>query len=123
MNQVDALSQFANNRYIVFETFKRNGEGIKTPVWFVEQGGKLYVWTITSSGKARRIRNNPQVRIAPSTARGHAKADWLAGTAHVLAEKLPQIIDLFQKKYGIQFWLLSHLHGRGRIIIEVALTT
>ena len=106
----------------MLETFRRNGEGIKTPVWFVEQGDKLYVSTITSSGKAKRIRNNPRVRVAPSTVRGSVKADWLAGTARVLA-KSPQIIDLFRKKYGIQFWLLSHLHGRARIIIEIALTT
>ena len=41
-----------------------------TPVWFGEEDGKLYVMTRSDMGKAKRIRNNPQIKLAPCTVRG-----------------------------------------------------
>jgi len=119
---VICTGQFVGQRYVALETYRRNGEGVKTPVWFVEHGGKLYVWTVASSWKARRIRNNPKVRIAPCSARGQLKGSWIEGKAKAnLAETEAnvQVVQMLREKYGLQFWLLSHLHGRGRVIIEI----
>lgn len=117
------MSQFANHKYIALETFRRNGKGVSTPVWFVEYGGKLYVWTIGNSGKARRIRRNSRVRVVPASARGKPRAEWLEGNARVLeGETSAQIVDLLRKKYGLQFWIMSRLHGTGRVIIEIELS-
>jgi len=114
------LSKFVGQRYIALETFKRNGAAVITPVWFIEQGGKLYIWTMATSGKVRRIRNNPAVRISPSRLRGRPKGNWVEANAHVIeGESAAPIIDLMRKKYGLQFWLLNHLHGRGRVVIEI----
>jgi len=116
------LSQFAGRRYIALETFRRNGEGVRTPVWFAEQGGKLYVWTISESAKAKRIRNNPRVRVNPSSVRGQPKGNWIEAKARLIGpEASAPIIDLIRKKYGFQFWIISHLHGgeRRRVIIEI----
>lgn len=114
------MSQFVRQRYIALETYRRNGEAVKTPVWFVERGGKLYVWTIATSGKARRIRNNSKARIAPCSVRGEPKGGWVEAKAHLVeAEAYPPIIDMLRTKYGFQFWLLSHLHGKGRIVFEI----
>ena len=37
------LDQFANQNYLSLETFKKNGDGVKTPVWFVLDRGVFYV--------------------------------------------------------------------------------
>ena len=63
-------SQIQEQKYISLKTFRKNGAGVPTPVWFGEQDGKIYVMTRSDLGKAKRIRNNPQVRVAPCTIRG-----------------------------------------------------
>ena len=58
--------QFAN-----LFTFRKSGDAVKTPVWFAEHDGKLYVMTVEDSGKVKRIRNNDRVQIGPSDQRGN----------------------------------------------------
>ena len=55
-----------------------------TPVWFGEDDGKLYVMTRGTMGKAKRIRNNPQVKVAPCTIRGQVTGPEFPATARVL---------------------------------------
>ena len=57
-------------KYISLTTFRKTGEKVATPVWFGEDGDKLYVMTRSDMGKTKRIRNNPQVTVAPCTVRG-----------------------------------------------------
>ena len=64
------LEQFQKQQYLNIETFRKSGQGVKTPVWFAQDGDSLYVWTQADSGKAKRIRNNGDVNIAPCTASG-----------------------------------------------------
>jgi PPOX class probable F420-dependent enzyme len=73
-----------HQKYISLKTFRKNGAGIATPVWFGEEDGKLYVMTRSDMGKAKRIRNNPQVRVAPCTIRGRVTGPEFAATARVL---------------------------------------
>ena len=60
-------------------SFRKNGTAVPTPVWFSEKDDKLYVMTRSDSGKYKRIRNNPQVRIAPCTMRGKITGPEVAG--------------------------------------------
>jgi len=62
--------EISGQRYISLATFRKNGTPVYTPVWFGEEDGRLFVMTSGKSGKAKRLRNNPEVRIAPSTIRG-----------------------------------------------------
>ncbi|GAB4474876.1 MAG: PPOX class F420-dependent oxidoreductase [Anaerolineales bacterium] len=103
MQTKSVMEQFSNQKYLNIETYRRNGEGVRTPVWFVEQDGKLYVRTGSKSGKAKRIRNFPQVRIAPCKAQGEVIGEWVKGTARrVDNQKAKSINPLFSKKYGLQ---------------------
>ena len=67
---MSTLKQFEYQQYLNIETFRKNGQGVKTPVWFAQEEGGLYIWTETTSGKARRVRATPRVMIAPSRADG-----------------------------------------------------
>ena len=53
-------------------------------MWFGEQDGKLYVMTRGVSGKTKRIRNNPQVKVAPCNMRGKVTGPEFAATARIL---------------------------------------
>lgn len=73
-----------NQKYISLKTFRKSGAGVATPVWFGEDDGKLYVMTRSDMGKTKRIRNNPQVTIAPCTIRGKVTGAEFAATARIL---------------------------------------
>ena len=36
-----ALSQFANEKYLNLETYRKNGTPVLTPVWFADENGIL----------------------------------------------------------------------------------
>ncbi len=98
-----ALSQFKGQSYLNLETFRKSGAGVKTPIWFVEDGGTFYAITDSKSGKARRIRNNGHTRIAPCKGNGDVLGEWIDAHAQLLvdAEKQRYVNALLRKKYGL----------------------
>ena len=42
-----ALDRFRDRKYLNLETYRRDGEGVRTPLWFVEVGGLLYAETLS----------------------------------------------------------------------------
>ncbi len=103
------FKEIGNPTYIALETFRKSGVGVPTPVWVVAENGKLYVWTVGESGKVKRIRNNPQVRMAVSDARGTPKSEWVAAKARVLAAPGDEAAQRkrLAAKYGWQFRLFE----------------
>lgn len=108
------IEQFKNKQYINLETYRKNGEGVKTPVWFAQDGDTLRVWTSIGSGKVKRIRRDGSVRIAPSTATGEPTGEWTSANVVILEsdEDLKHTNELFYKKYG---WLFNMFAALGKI--------
>ena len=77
---------FGKTRQILLVTFKRSGEGMPTPINYGVADGKIYVRTDSSTGKVKRLRNNPRVVVVPSTFRGKPRGHAVAGLARVLPE-------------------------------------
>jgi len=115
--------QFANQQFINVETFRKNGQGVQTPVWFVEDKGTLYVRTVDVSAKVKRIRNNPGVRVMPCDVRGGPKGEWVDGTARfATSDEDKRVGQLLAKKYGLQkvmFEVMSKLQGRRYTVIAI----
>jgi PPOX class probable F420-dependent enzyme len=119
------LAQFDGQKYISVESFKKNGEGVKTPVWFVLHNGVFYVYTEAASWKVKRIRNNPRVRVAVCNVRGDIKGPWLDATASLVEGDERLAADkLLDRKYFLKKLLnvLSRInrHERAMIKIETA---
>jgi uncharacterized protein len=102
------FAAFAGHKYLNLETFKKSGEGVKTPVWFAAEpsanldssAATLYVYTIGASGKVKRIRNNPRVRIAPCDMRGRVLGEWVDARAEIVTgEEAAHGMQLLNKKY------------------------
>lgn len=77
---------FDKTRQIVLVTFKRSGEAVPSPINHGIADGKLYVRTDPSTGKVKRIRNNPRVVVVPSNLRGKPAGPAVAGVARILPE-------------------------------------
>ena len=119
------IDQFAGEKYLNVETFRKNGAGVATPVWFAENEGLLYIYSLSNAGKVNRIRNNPRVRVMPCDVRGKPKGEWVEGRARILdaagAEHAHRLLD---KKYGLVKklgGLFSKLMKRERTTIAIAL--
>ena len=103
------ISDAQNQQYLSIETFRKNGQGVKTPVWFVQDGEVLYIWTQADSGKAKRVRNNSKVNIAPSRGDGAPLEDWVRASASRddSPDAVKHVRGLMVKKYGLVFHLFA----------------
>jgi len=99
-----ASKQFENQAFLNLETFRKDGTGVKTPVWFVEQEGKFYIRTLGNSWKVKRISNNPKINITPCKSRGEPVGTWVTAKANLVKD--PDLVrgikQLFEVKYGDQ---------------------
>lgn len=120
----DKLAQFAGQKYLNLESFRKNGQGVCTPLWFVENNGALYFYTVAKSYKVTRIRNNPRVRIAPCDMRGNVKGEWIDATARELNSSEARVADNpLNRKYGLAKRFLNLLakirgHQRAAFVIQ-----
>ena len=95
------LEQFANQQYLNLETYRKDGQAIRTPVWFVEDNGALYLHTVKNAGKVKRIRRTARVRVAPCDMMGTVNGAWIEGEARVLDETdVARVNQLLDQKYG-----------------------
>jgi PPOX class probable F420-dependent enzyme len=122
---MDKLAQFANQKYLSLESYRKNGEGVRTPLWFVEDNGTLYFYTVAHSYKVKRIHNNPRVRVAPCDVRGKVKGEWVDATARRLDQaEARHADDLLNRKYGLfkrALNFLAKLRGHERAAFAVRL--
>ncbi|HEY7518685.1 MAG TPA: PPOX class F420-dependent oxidoreductase [Methylomirabilota bacterium] len=97
------LAPFAGHRYLNLESYRRTGQPVATPMWFTVDRDVVYVYSLASAGKVRRIGNNPRVRIAPCNARGTLTGPWVNATARIVDDReAAHAQTLLVAKYG---WL------------------
>ncbi len=95
----------SDEKYIRVTTFKKDGTEVSTPTWVVAlEDGKVGFYTSSTSGKVKRLRNDPNVVVQPSDGRGRAKPDTpqLKGTAVVVTgSERDTIYEKVVAKYGL----------------------
>lgn len=124
------MLHLAGKKYINLETYRKNGRGVRTPVWFVESsssggdGNILYVRTSDDTGKYKRIRNNPSVQIAPCDMRGSVKGEWVKGEARKASEEERlKAFKMLEKKYGMMYKMTRmFMSGKNYVVIAIRIT-
>jgi PPOX class probable F420-dependent enzyme len=127
---MEGFADLYTHQYINLITYRRSGETVATPVWFVHENHRLYVGTGRNAGKIKRIRNNPQVLIEPCDARGTPLGERMTAHARVLdVVEHVRINQLLNRKYGLMkriIDLISLINGSaktGRDVIEITQNT
>lgn len=129
-----SFAAFAGHTYLNLETFKKSGDGVKTPVWFAADPAKdlasdaarIYAYTTGNSGKVKRIRNNAHVRIAPCNMSGKLLGEWVEARAEIVAGAEAEYGDrLLNKKYLpwkqlLNFFASFRRRGRVGFVIRPA---
>lgn len=119
-----AFAALDGARYCLLTSFRANGTGVSTPLWFASTGDAVYVKTAVDSGKVKRIRRHPPVEVAPCTFRGRPLGPTVAATARIVVdaaeeERAERALD---RRYGLhRRGLLGLLHLRGVRELYVAL--
>ncbi|MBJ7331941.1 MAG: PPOX class F420-dependent oxidoreductase, partial [Solirubrobacteraceae bacterium] len=88
--------------HMLLVTYRRDGTPVPTPVWFGQDGDRLYVWTEEHAYKAKRLRRQGRALVAPSTARGAPTGEPIAALGRVIddaagRERAAQVI---QRSWG-----------------------
>jgi PPOX class probable F420-dependent enzyme len=119
----EKLAQFTNQKYLNLESYRKNGMPVATPVWFAEDDGVFYVYSLANAGKVKRIRNNPRVRVMPCDVRGKPKGAWVDAEARIAdAATDARGHQLLNKKYGMLKRIgdvFSKLRKRERAVITI----
>ena len=104
-------------------TYKKSGAEVKTPVQFAQQGAVLYIMTIETTGKVKRIRNSNQVKVAPCKFNGELTGPYEDAQARFLSgEEVAVARTALNRKYGMLrqvIILMNMLRGKNRIYIAV----
>ena len=103
-------------RYLNITSFKRDGTGIDTPVWFASDGARLFAFTDLRSAKIRRIRRNPKVLVAPCWPWGQLRGEPRQAHAEVLTktEDLERVRELLLRQNKISYRAVMLFYRLGR---------
>jgi PPOX class probable F420-dependent enzyme len=110
----------ADEKYIAFTTFKKDGSPKPGPVWPVDAGeGRIGFITSSQTWKVKRLGNNSSVELQPSDARGRVKDGTAprSGTAKLVeGTEFDAVQAQVRRKYGFQLTLINGFHSIQRLI-------
>jgi uncharacterized protein len=95
--------------YINILTFKKNGEPVSTPVWFIFKDNKIFFRTSNKSGKFKRIKNNNNIKFALCNIRGKVRSEWHNGVAKVDPNN-KWVFSQINEKYGFFAHLMNIIY-------------
>jgi len=109
------FAPFVRQQTVLLTTFRRNGTPVKTPVNIAVDGDRAFIRSWDSAGKVKRIRNNPEVTIAPCTASGRPTGPPITARARILTgQESAHAGRLLARKHPILQGLLVPLTHRLR---------
>ncbi|MER5909674.1 PPOX class F420-dependent oxidoreductase [Streptomyces sp. NPDC001982] len=106
------LDPFVKQYAVLLTTHKKDGTGVGTPVNIAVEGDHAYFRTPGSTWKVKRIRNNPEVEVAPSTFRGRATGPEIHARARLLdqgSQEDRRAAQLLRHKYPVMQGVLVPL--------------
>ena len=111
--QISPFEPLLKESYASLTTFRKNGDAVPTPMWFAESDRIIYIYTGSTSGKVKRIRNSGRVTLAPCTANGKVTGEIIEGKARIISDQqeIAHADAALAKKYGIQRRLLYLLRS------------
>ncbi len=117
------LNEIESKKYISLETYKKNNQAVRTPVWFVVKNDLVYVVTRDETGKIKRLRNNQKIKIATCNIKGKVTGQFTEGVAKILsATESREVIIWRDKKYGIFSKIAKFLSQNKGQLIAISIT-
>lgn len=115
MATISDIDTLGAAKYVSLTTFRADGTPVATPVWVVRDGEVLRILTDPNSGKVRRLRANPAVRLSPCNGRGQIRNGALVadGTAALEDEAgTARTMELITERYGLMGRIIGWFNAR-----------
>ncbi len=130
MHAASTFSTLDGHKYLSLETFKKSGEGVRTPVWFAGdlstnlalREARLFIYTVGDTGKVKRVRNNARARVAPCDMRGKLLGEWVDAKAEIVTgEEAARGMKLLSDKYILKRIsdLFAAIRRRERVVLSI----
>lgn len=111
------LRDLADEPFVLLTTYRRTGAPVATPVWVAGLDTNLVVSTPEGTGKLKRLRHTPRVRLQACSRRGTPLDGAPQVTAHAIVSTDPDTVRAVEaalaEKYSWQW--------RAAMVIETVL--
>jgi PPOX class probable F420-dependent enzyme len=98
-----SVSELSGHHFCSIVSWRRDGRGVPTPVWFAISGPRIVFRSAASDGKIKRIRREGEVLVCPCSLRGHPLGPAMAGRARLLDEaEWPVAEAALRARYGAE---------------------
>ena len=81
---MSTLSSLKDTKTVLLTTYKRDGAPVGTPVSIAFDGDRAFFRSYDKAWKTKRLRNNPNVEVAPATVKGTPTGPALEARATLL---------------------------------------
>jgi uncharacterized protein len=110
------VAELAAHKRTLVVTYRRSGVAVPTPVWAAESDGVFYVRSERACGKAKRLRRDTRVLLAPCTKSGRPLGAPLEARGRMLpAEEEPRAERVLAARYGFGRWLFERVMDLMRV--------
>lgn len=103
------LKELGAEKYLQLTTYRKSGDGVPTPVWVVQDGDSLLVYTDLTSGKVKRLRHTPGVTLTPCDMRGRVPDGATTTQAVATVAEDPDAIKVLRGKVIAKYGLFARL--------------
>lgn len=122
------IRRLRGQQFCLLVTYRKDEVEVATPMWFALKDESLFFETMGGSGKVKRIRREPRVKLAPCTGSGLSLGPALCATARLVSD--PKELEVARKalseRYGLKrrllMWGLSFAKDKTRAVIAVDLS-
>lgn len=103
--------------FVLLTTFRRNGEGVPTPVWIspLDDGKRIGFYTTMGTGKTKRLRHTPRVTVQPCSRTGTPTpgTEPVEASAEMVrsGREFDEVQGAIREKYGWQTTLFALVAG------------
>ncbi len=109
------LQPFVRQWAVLLTTYRRDGTPVGTPVNIAVDGDRAFVRTFDRAWKTKRLQQNPEAQIAPSTAGGKPTGPAIPVRARLLSgDEAAHAGSALRRKYRIVHGILVPLAHRLR---------
>lgn len=113
-----AFLALGDESFVSLTTFRKNGEGVPTPVWIARESDTLIVTTPAGTGKVKRLRNDSRVELRASTRMGKVAeyAPVFRGAASIVEDPaaVERMGETFLAKYKLEYRIFLWIERRGK---------
>ena len=114
-SSTQALPPLKDERTVLLTTYRRDGAPVATAVNLAVEDGHAYFRTYDRAWKAKRLRNNRHVLVAPSTMSGKPTGTAIKAASRLVeGEDARHAAELIDRKHRLLQGVFVHLYHRVR---------